>query len=175
MEVLLSCIMPTIIQPPHSFRVIPHRGISDLRKSLPNKLKGWRAPDSKFLILVDQDATDCRERKAEFEAICLRHKAKDDFAVRIVCQELEAWFLGDVEALLKSELPGSKRLGDYRNKELCVAPDNVVKPSRRLADILGSYQKVSGAKAVAPHMDLKRNTSVSFNVFLSKVEAFCAL
>lgn len=173
MQVLLEQLLPGVVKPPNTFLIIPHQGISDLKRSLPNKLRYWQEPDTRFLILVDQDAADCRERKAEFDKICGKYKRAGEYAVRVVCRELEAWFLGDVDALLASGIAGCQKLSQHRNKGLCLQPDAVTKPSDQLSRIMGSYQKVSGAKAIAPHMQIARNTSLSFKTFVAKVEEFC--
>lgn len=175
MKVLLDHMLQELVFYPNSFLVIPHQGISDLKRSLPNKLKYWKEQDTRFLILVDQDAADCRQRKTDFEAICRKYRKGDDYSVRIVCRELESWFLGDLDAILQSNLPGCQKLAQYRNKDLCLQPDNVVKPSDQLFRIMDGYQKVSGAKAIAPYMELRRNASHSFQVFFNKVEEYCGI
>lgn len=154
-----------------STKIIVHNGISDLKKSLPNKLRGWRAPNSFFLILVDQDSADCKDRKNEFVSICMREKDANQFAVCIVCRELEAWFLGSPDAIMTSELPNCNRISSHRNKTICLNPDQVKKPSERLDALLDGYQKNIGAMQIAQNFEPDKNSSASFNHFRSKILA----
>lgn len=60
MKYFLDGILPRILPENVSFLTIPHEGKSDLQKSIPIKLQGWTQGDTKFVIVQDQDANDCR-------------------------------------------------------------------------------------------------------------------
>lgn len=138
--------------------IITHNGISDLKKSLPRKLRGWRNPDSRFLIIRDNDGGDCKERKAELMAMAQQAGRKDKTMVRIVCQELEAWFIADRQAMHKANIldindnPARLR-GD---------PEQLRKPSQILHQHLNGYAKLSSASTIAPHLSPQNNSSRSF-------------
>ena len=54
MKEVLDIILPRILPSAVTFRTIPHSGKSDLEASIPHKLKAWRQPDVKFVIVRDQ-------------------------------------------------------------------------------------------------------------------------
>ena len=63
MKALLDIVLPRILPPDVDFYTVPHEGKSDLQKSIPHKLKAWNIPDTKFVIVQDQDSNDCRKLK----------------------------------------------------------------------------------------------------------------
>ncbi len=85
-----------------SFQCVPHQGKSDLQKSIPLKLAAWRQPNSFFIILHDLDSNpDCIVLKNELRQLC--EKASNHTPmIRIICQELEAWYFGDLDAVEKA-------------------------------------------------------------------------
>lgn len=89
LEGLLPRVIPGI---PH--RLIPHEGKQDLEKSLPRKLKAWQDPQSRFVVIRDQDSGDCRVIKDRLRQLC-EAADRNDVLIRIACRELEAWFLAD--------------------------------------------------------------------------------
>lgn len=138
--------------------VVPHDGISDLRTSLPRKLKAWRNPQARFLIVCDGDSVDCKERKNGFVEIANSAGKGRSTIVRIVGQELEAWFLGDRKAMHKAKvLDISKNPAALRGD-----PDKIPKPSAKLDKLLNGYRKTRSAREIAPHMNCSRNISCSF-------------
>jgi hypothetical protein len=148
------------------FLCLPHEGKSDLRRSIPRKLRAWREPGVRFVVIIDNDGGDCEALKAELVELC--HQAgRDDALIRIACQELEAWYLGDPEALgvafSDHALPPKLRKARFRN------PDAIPRPSDELARLFPAFQKVSGARAVAAHIDIVRNKSVSFRIFAAGI------
>ena len=99
MEAFLNDLLPRVIGDRAHFKIIPHQGVADLERSLPRKLRAWRDPNARFLIIRDNDRGDCLARKRKLVDLCIAAGRQDRFLVRIVCQELEAWFLGDMAAL----------------------------------------------------------------------------
>ena len=97
MKVLLDGLLPRLF-PELSFLCVPHEGKQDLEKSLPRKLRAWREPGVRFVVVRDNDGADCRDLKSRLVALCASG-GREDALVRIACQEVEAWYLGDPEAL----------------------------------------------------------------------------
>lgn len=165
MQVLLDGLLPRLF-PDLCFLCVPHEGKSDLEKSIPRKLRAWREPGARFLILRDNDGGDCRALKQHLASLC-RQAGREEATVRIVCQELEAWYLGEPEALAQAfGLPRLRRLGDqarYRD------PDRVTRPSDALAQEIPEFQKVSGARRMADHLSSQRNRSRSFHAFIEAI------
>ncbi len=170
MKALLDELLPRFF-PDLDFLCIPHEGKQDLERSIPRKLRGWNEPGARFIIMRDNDVGDCRKLKARLVALC--HQGhRPDALVRIVCQELEAWYLGDCEAL--AEAFADERLRDLGARERFRDPDTVVRPSQALRELIPEFQKVSGARRLAPTMRRDGNSSRSFQVFLKGVERVAA-
>ncbi len=158
---LLPRVFPGLV-PERDFLCIPHEGKQDLIRSIPRKLRGWTEPGARFVVLLDQDLEDCRDLKGRLGNL-VREAGRPETLVRLACRELEAWYLGDPEALAEAyECAGLKSLADkarFRN------PDQVQKPSREVARLVPQFQKVAGARRMAGHLDPARNRSRSFQVF----------
>jgi len=153
-----------------SFQYIVFEGKQDLEKRLPKKLKAWCKPESSFIVLCDQDSADCQIVKEKLRTVC-HDNGHPNSLIRIACRELESWYLGDLQAVEKGlELNGLSRKQErakYRN------PDNLANAAQEL-DVLTKqvYQKVSGSRQIGPHLDLKKNRSHSFGVFVKGIHAF---
>jgi hypothetical protein len=149
------------------FLCVPHEGKRDLLQSIPRKLQAWQEPGTRFVVIIDNDNRNCEELKTEILASC-RRSGRDDALIRIACQELEAWYLGDPEALAAAfeEPKLLKRLRRAKFRD----PDALQRPSGELARLVPAFQKVSGARAVAAHIDRARNRSTSFQVFAAGID-----
>jgi Domain of unknown function (DUF4276) len=161
-DVIANLIIPKEIQ----FRVITHQGKSDLQKSIPRKMRAWTNPETWFIILHDKDSTNCRNLKSKLLDLCPPGK-RDRTLIRIVCTELESWFLGDLEAVGKA-FPKSKALR-LKAKSNFRDPDSITNAYEELSKLVPGYQKVGGAREISPHLSTEKNTSVSFRFFLSGV------
>lgn len=129
-------------------------------------MKGWLRPDSAFVVLVDQDAEDCRALK---EKLRREYKGIDSLLIRIACHELESWYFGDLAAV---ETALGKKLIHYGNKRKYREPDEIQNPSAELDKITGgAYQKISGSIAIAPCLALEENKSPSFRAFTAGVRS----
>nr|WP_287736585.1 hypothetical protein [Microcystis sp. M113S1] len=71
-ENVLNELLPKIIPPEISYICISHQGKQDLAKSIPKKLKAFKksSPNTKFIIVHDQDSHDCHKLKKELGEIC---------------------------------------------------------------------------------------------------------
>jgi len=157
MKAALEILFPKIGV--HSFIIIAHEGVTDLERSLPRKLRGWRDPNARFLIIRDNDNGDCIARKDKLLSIVKNAGKTDRVLVRIVCQELEAWFIGDIEALRDSGVLTAKKTPASLTKD----PDTIPHPAELLAKLKDGYQKIAGAREIATHMNPGDNRSDSFN------------
>lgn len=167
-KALLDGLMPRLF-PSLRFLCVPHEGKQDLEKSIPRKLKAWKEPGVRFLILRDNDGADCRTLKQRLVELC-KNGNRDDTVVRIACQELEAWYIGEPDALAecfnREDLKGLGRKERYRDS------DSVVQPSIALSELVPEFQKVSGARRMAEHLTLERNKSRSFHAVMNAVLKF---
>lgn len=173
MEECLKNIIPVILDgrtKEFAYIIIPHEGKNDLEKSIPVKLQAFKNYPGmiyKFIILRDQDNGDCIAIKNRIKMLCKRHKRKDCL-IRIVCQELESWFLGDFGAISKScdEVNAEK----FKKKAKFRNPDKLANPSQEINKIFKNrYKKVEHARRISKHLNLLTNNSHSFNIFISGV------
>lgn len=147
---------------------LPHNGKSDLEKSIPHKLKTWQRPQDKFVIMRDNDGGDCVALKARLLKLA-SVRPSPPVLIRIVCQELESWFLGDLAAVEAAygRLPSARQTSvKYRD------PDLMTNASDELKKLTGVPGKIARAEKIAPHLntDPAKNCSQSFNAFVSGLQ-----
>ncbi len=166
MKVLIEGLLPRMF-PGLPFFCIEHEGKSDLEKSIPRKLKAWREPGVIFAVVQDNDNGDCSALKRRLKRRC-RESGRDDTLIRIVCQELEAWYIGEPEAMAAAFADAKlRRIASqprYRN------PDEITNPSSVVKRLVPSFQKTAGARLMANHLTREENRSASFAAFLNGVE-----
>lgn len=167
MAEFLHIILPKVL--PNSWRlgenvfVRKHQGKSDLQKSIPIKLKSfsyWNEPIG-FLIMQDQDSNDCKDLKSKIQKLCDEYN-HIPIVIRIVCRELESWYLGDMDAIQQAypafKAKTYKNKAKFRNPEFCNAKDELKK-------ILPVYQEISAARSIAQYINFEANSSESFRQF----------
>lgn len=164
---MLTGLLPRILSPDVDVHYLVFQGKQDLEKKLVRRIKGWRIPQTAFVVLRDQDSAQCEQVKEKLVDLC-RTAGRPDILVRIACRELESWYFGDlsvVEAGLKvSGLSPLSAKAKYRN------PDAIVNPASELRKITqGTYQKLSGSRAIGTLLSPEHNTSHSFRQFVEGV------
>lgn len=140
------------------FICIPHEGKSDLEKSLPRKLRAWREPGVRFLVIRDSDGSPPGHIEHNLCQICAG-AGRPDAAVRLAYQELEAWYLGDVVLLgvaYGKDLSREAGKGTYRD------PDSIGAPSALVKKLIPEFQKTDGARRLGALLEVDQNRSVSF-------------
>lgn len=139
----------------------------DLEKSIPRKLRAWREPGVRFVVVRDNDRGDCVALKEYLRGLCA-DRPEEDCLIRIACQELEAWYLGEPDALADAFKKESlRRIGSRARFR---KPDAVHFPARALSQLVPRYQKIAGARALANHLTRQRNRSPSFQAMMDGVE-----
>ena len=167
----LQAILPTML-PSHITPIfIVFEGKQDLEKQLVRKLRGWLRPHSAFLVMRDQDGSDCLDVKNRLVALCAE-AGKPDAIVRIACRELESFFLGDWQAIAQAYARPS--LSNHARTAKYKSPDNLGSPSLELKRVIPNYQKREGARRIAPNLELVpgRNRSQSFNALIASLKKF---
>ncbi|NJM11977.1 MAG: DUF4276 family protein [Synechococcaceae cyanobacterium SM1_2_3] len=170
MKHLLQGLLPRLM-PNLNFLCIPHEGKTDLERSIPRKLKAWNEPGDRFVIVRDNDNGDCLGLKKRLRTLCEQggHSAA---LIRLPCQELEAWYLGDLKALADAyACPRLARLTDkakYRN------PDAISKPAEVIEKLVPEFQKQTAARRMGTRLSEEDNLSRSFQVFLAGVRRLAA-
>jgi len=162
---LLPRLFPGLIEGQH-FLCVPHEGKSDLDRSIPVKLRAWREPGIRFVIVRDNDSGDCVALKARIKALC-EANGRPETLIRLVCQELESWYIGDLQALAQAF--GTPRLDAPALRKRFADPDACQKPSAELSRLIPTFQKRGGARIMAEWLRATGNLSRSFQVFVSGV------
>ncbi|MBY6243473.1 DUF4276 family protein [Methylosinus sp. Sm6] len=170
-KVLLEALLPRLF-PALDILCIAHEGKSDLEKSPPRKLKAWNRPDDRFVVIRDSDGKDCKALKAALAEICAE-AGRDDTLVRIVCQELEAWYFGDPDTL--ANVLGEPSLRNLSAKAAYRDPDAIAKPSRELVKLCPAFQKIDGARRMAHRLSYTRNRSASFRALVEGIARISSL
>lgn len=165
LRVFLEELLPRLV-PDTDYLLLAHEGKTDLEKSMTRKIRGWGEPNVSFIVVRDQDRASCYVTKDRLAALCA-DAGRPDSLIRIVCSELESWILGDLDALAAAF--DDAKLAKLKGKAKYRDPDKLSSATQVVRRLVPSYQKVSGARAVAKHMVPERNTSHSFQVFLAGV------
>lgn len=177
----LNILLPRVV-PEAVFEVREFPGKAALLKALPTRLVGYAArmkwEQLKVAVLVDRDDDDClvlKQQLQDFAAnagLTTRAIGSDSFQVlnRIVVEELEAWLLGDAEALNRAypkvpislayqaryRDPDAIRGGTWEALEAVLVKHGYHRSGLR---------KMQAATDIAQHMNVESNRSKSFQVF----------
>ena len=164
---LLPKIVPARWKIAENYFIRKHQGKSDLQKSIHSKVRvfnNWHEPAA-IIILHDQDSADCKILKEDLFERCGDHSIQ--ILIRIVCRELESWYLGDLTAVEKAypnfNSNKLKRKAQFRNPDLLNAKD-------KLKKILPEYKEISSSREISKFMDVEQNRSISFKNFVSGIQ-----
>ena len=164
---MLDSFLPKLLDKNICHRCICFEGKQHLEKQLKKKLRNWCNPNTDFVVLRDQDSADCTVVKQRLTAICTE-AGKPNSLVRIVCHELESWYLGDLQAVEKglnlSGLAGKQQNSKFRN------PDGLSNAKQELKKLTDSYQPISGSREIGYYMSVDNNYSHSFKVFIAGLQ-----
>lgn len=163
---MLQGVLPKVLPEHVTADFIVFEGKQDLEKRLPRRLRAWRRPDSRFVVVRDQDAGDCYEVKQKLAEIC-RRADRPEALVRIACHELESFYLGDLAAV--TEALGGQNLAKLQHRAKYRNPDRLHSPKRELKQLAPSYQPLSGSRAIAALLDPQHNHSHSFRVLVDGI------
>ena len=158
------------------------RGTTDPQKRillnrLPKILQGYGHSLSDFasvVVVVDLDKRDCMAFKRELLDVLNACNPRPTTLFRIAIEESEAWLLGDCNAV-KAAYPKAREsiLNRYVQDSICdtweLLADAVhpggSPPLKQDGYPVTGEAKCDWARSVAPHMDVDRNQSKSFQVF----------
>lgn len=192
-EIVLTEIVPKILGNKVTFKVHDFRGKDNLLKKLPDRMKGYSniikyQQDLRIVILIDRDNEDCQKLKQELEEIVAQSglttpSSSTNFQVlnRIIVEELEAWFFGDIEALREVYSKVSPNLRKGKSYRI---PDEIKggtwEALERILSSAGYYEKgfmpkTEVARNIAPYMNPEINSSKSFQVFRDGIKLFLGL
>ena len=184
--VMLKQLMPLLLREGDTWHPVPHRGKDELLIELPRRLKRYAnrmlyEPDLRVIILMDADR-DCRKVKIQLEAIVdesgllskIKAPAGQSFKVltRLAVSELEAWFLGDRDAISAAfpRVHSNHFKGTYQD---CDGLPDAWETLHRILQKGGYYPsrylKVEAADLIAAQLAPARNESASFQYFCEGV------
>ncbi len=188
-EEALRHLLPKLLRGRAQAKIINLGSKYKLLKVLGVRLAAYRARIERgerlhIVVLVDRDNDDCVELKEQLErAACTaglstksRAGEKGQFEVvnRIVIEELESWFIGDVLALraaFPSLPPVAESAGIFRNPDNGGTWEALHRFLKKHGVYRSSYPKIEAARRIAPHMSISRNRSASFQAFCLAIEA----
>ena len=187
-EAALTQLLPKLLPGLAGWTLHSFQGKPDLLAKLPNLLRGyarWLPDDYRIVVLVDADEDDCLGLKARLEetaaaeGLLTKTSAGPDsrFAVlnRLAVEELEAWFIGDVEALAAAYPGVPESLGQRRGFRDPDALRGTWEALERVLQNAGYFRsglrKIEAAGHIAAHMDPTRNRSRSFRCFAQGLAA----
>jgi len=149
---------------------LEHEGTSDLERSVPRRIAGWHGPVlPRFVIMRDNDGADCRARKAKLNGL-VPALAADRVKVRIVMQELESWYFGDLDAVAKAGLIDAAKLSKHKNAPRLRNPDSIVHAKEEFKRKIAPGGQLELARRIGPHLSLTDNRSVSFRRFVEALK-----
>lgn len=166
---LLPKLYPDFLVNEH-WLIINHQGKSDLERSYPRKMMHWGEPRSRFIILRDNDGADCHVLKQSL--IAKVPVNSPPYSMRIVCQELEGWLLGDMEAVAAA-YPSAARHSNFKSLSK-KDPDTLKNASELLKDLTGTGVKIERASKITEKMRPLTNRSTSFQVFVKGLDRIIA-
>lgn len=171
-KAMLEGLLPRILPEGFPCRYIVFEGKRDLDRQMVRRLRYYRNPGARFVVLRDKDAADCRVLKKELVAKCTKAN-RGNTLVRIACHELESWYLADLEAVETGlQIP---KLAALQKKARYRSPDSLSNAAAELVKLTRErYQKISGSRAIGPHLDPFNERSRSFATFVSGVTQLCA-
>jgi hypothetical protein len=179
----LTQLLPKILPSNVTSNIHAYRGKPDISEKVPNRLKGYRAwlpPDWKIVILIDEERENCLKIKKQLEDIaisaglitqssCQKDKS---FQVlnRIVVEELEAWFFGDVEANCQGYPKVSANLVNqqpYRDPDAIKGgtAEALERVLQKAGYHQGGLEKKKASSEISQYMNPELNRSKSFQVF----------
>ncbi|MFP3091525.1 DUF4276 family protein [Treponema sp. TIM-1] len=198
---LLEIIVPKIIDvESHTYKIIAYKGCGRIPKNLkttqdpskrilleqlPRLLGGYGKTYNKpgynavVIVVVDCDDRDCKEFKQDLNQVLESCNPRPNAFFRIAVEEIEAWLLGDKQALcwayprynqqLYAAYDQDSIIGTWEKLADIILPDSSTELKKAAYFEIG-WQKSEWAKTIGKHMNVKKNDSPSFNCFRRKLE-----
>jgi hypothetical protein len=195
-KIALTEIVKKILGPhgdPHTWKIIAYKGVgripttlrgaSDPAKrilldQLPRLLKGYGkslpAKNHCVIVVVDLDDKNCMEFMRQLRRILNNCRPAPLTKFRIAIEEIEAWYLGDRNALLTAYPKANVRLLDsYHQDSICGTWEKLAdaihpggsKTLKNAGWPLPGKEKCKWAEKISGQMDVKKNKSKSFQAF----------
>ena len=191
---LIKALLPLVLGPegtPHTWRIHKYKGVGHLpqglgakadpaKRALMNQLPRLLSAYGKtpgyenVVVVLDSDRRNCQEFLAELQAVLTQCTPAPRALFRLAIEEMEAWLLGDRQALLRA-YPKAKRevLTRYVQDSICGTWEllaDAIYPRgypaiHKAGWPLPGQVKHLWVENIAPHMDVQTNVSPSFGKF----------
>lgn len=160
-----------------------------LLNDLPKRLRAFNVAlkdikDAVLFIVLDNDARDPNEFERQLRALSVQTGIKIDHVFCVAIEEMEAWLLGDRDAIQSAYPKISDRIA---TKHAAYRQDSICGTWETLADILtkkgfGAFQKqnptpydvgkckIEWAENIGNYLNLRKNTSPSFMKFITELD-----
>ncbi len=186
MEAFLETVLPKLLRGNVTFQIYPSRCKKELLKNLPNRLKGysrWLPATWRIIVVLDRDNDNCRRLKQRLEDMAGQANLRTltsgannwRVANRIVVEELEAWFFGDMDAVRTVYPRVAKTIeckASYQNPD--AIRGGTWEAFERILQHAGYFRsglrKIEAARQIGPHIEPDRNRSRSFKVFCQAID-----
>ena len=159
---MLDSLLPRLLGPDRLCRLVPFERKQDLERNIVKRIRGYQNPEARFIVLRDLDSNpDCRVLKRRLLDLCAESGKGDACLVRIACQELETFYLADLQAV--EAALGITGLVRHQANRKFRDPDRLGSPSHELRQLTGRrYEKVAGSREIGRHLALDNRRSASF-------------
>lgn len=152
--------------------------LNDLPAFLRGFNKSLRNIRSAIVVVIDNDDRDPESFRDMLNQVAKSNHIDVDYTFCIAVEEIEAWFLGDKQALVEA-YPSARlsKMQSYVQDSICgtweiladvVYPGGSEKLKKNTYVEIGKC-KCEWASRIGSHLDMGRNISPSFNYFISEI------
>jgi hypothetical protein len=164
---------------PADLNAVPNKANNSLLHNLPAKLRAYEKianPLNRIIVLIDIDSNVKTTFLNELNKLKNTQSPNTDVRFVLACEELEAWYMGDRNALIQyNPNINVSILNSYTQDSICgtwetlmrADDPSLLKPRTPYWKSLN--KKVEWSKKITPHMDFSSNASPSFNFLLSNL------
>ena len=196
-EKAMDILLPKLLEADATYKIHSYKGLGRLPKDLrpnsgaakrillyqlPRLLQGYgRVPNIGHIIIIcDLDDKNEQQFLSELNGVLNACHPKPKACFCLAVEEFEAWYLGDLAAVLKA-YPKAKRgiLDGYKNDSICgtweLLADAVCKGGRKNLIKQGwqaiGKQKSIWAESISPNMNVNENLSPSFKKMFKQLRS----
>lgn len=200
-KILLESLIPKILgKESHTFDIKFYKGLGHIPKNLKGKTdpskrilldqlpriiqgygKSWKNyKDALVIVVVDCDQRDCFKFKKELLAMLEKCYVKPRVLFRLAIEEIEAWLLGDKNAIKKA-YPAAKLniLDQYEQDSICGTWEKLAEALNEEGILIETLEypiigrkKCEWAERIGHYIDIDCNKSKSFQVFRDGIKKF---
>ncbi|UJR52944.1 DUF4276 family protein [Dickeya zeae] len=164
---------------PANLNAAPNKANNSLLHNLPAKLRAYEKianPLNRIIVLIDIDNNVKSTFLEQLNNLKNTQAPNTDVRFVLACEELEAWYMGDRNALVQYNPNINIAILDtYVQDSICgtwellmrADEPSLLKPKTPYWKSLN--KKIEWSKRITPHMNFSNNTSPSFNFLLSSL------